>query len=380
MIKAFPFYLKLTILLLLAGLLCVLVIFAGDILIPLCYALLLAILLLPIVRFLEKRRFGRVPSIAVALIISMLILGAVCYFIASQVLGFTEDLPRIKQQLNEHYQTMQVWVKNHFNMTIREQHKLVDQATDNINEKGTGYIGATFFSITKFLMVMLLLPVYAFLFLYYRDMLKKFILDILPDKDEYKILDVMQESKLILQRYLSGLMIEMAIVASINIAGFLIIGLKYAVFLGILAAILNLIPYIGMLIAAIVCMMITLTSSNELSDVIWTAVVLIVVQFIDNNIIMPKIVSSRVKVNALVSIVGVLVGGALAGISGMFLSIPLIAIAKSIFERIEPLKPWGMLLSDEDNYDSKNISLSSSSQLANDKNNKNKYKTNQNKG
>jgi predicted PurR-regulated permease PerM len=146
---------------------------------------------------------------------------------------------------------------------------------------------------------------------------------------------------------MTGLMVEMGIVALINIAGFLILGIDYAVLLGILAAILNMIPYIGMLIAGILCMLITLSTSQDMSDVIWVAVILTVVQFIDNNLIMPKVVSSKVKINALITILGVLVGGALGGISGMFLSIPAIAILKVIFDRIDELKPWGMLLGDD---------------------------------
>jgi predicted PurR-regulated permease PerM len=89
------------------------------------------------------------------------------------------------------------------------------------------------------------------------------------------------------------------------------------------------IPYVGMLIAGIVCMLITLANSNNIADILWVAVVLTIVQFIDNNILMPYVVSSKVKINALVSIVGVLIGGALAGVSGMFLSIPGIAIMKA---------------------------------------------------
>jgi len=144
-----------------------------------------------------------------------------------------------------------------------------------------------------------------------------------------------------------GLIIEMGIVAAINSAGFFILGIRYAIFLGVLAAILNMIPYIGMLIASIICMLITLTSSTELTDIFGVLGILTVVQFIDNNIIMPRVVSSKVKINALITILGVLVGGALAGISGMFLSIPAIAILKVIFDRIDNMKPWGMLLGDE---------------------------------
>ena len=70
-------------------------------------------------------------------------------------------------------------------------------------------------------------------------------------------------------------------------------------------------------------------------------------QFFDNNLIMPKVVSSKVKINALITILGVLAGGLMAGVSGMFLSIPTIAILKIIFDRVEDLKPWGLLLGDE---------------------------------
>ena len=147
-----------------------------------------------------------------------------------------------------------------------------------------------------------------------------------------------------------GLTIEMAIITAINTIGFLIVGIKYALFLGLLAAILNLIPYVGMLIASIFCMLVTLTSSSNLTDVIWVLVVLSVVQFFDNNIIMPKVVGSKVKINALITIIGVVVGGALCGLSGMFLSIPIIAILKVIFDRVEGLEPWGRILGDEVSY------------------------------
>ena len=102
-----------------------------------------------------------------------------------------------------------------------------------------------------------------------------------------------------------------------------------------------------MLIASIFCMLVTLTTSPHISDILWVGVVLTVVQFIDNNIIMPKVVSSKVKINALISIIGVLIGGALAGVAGMFLSIPVIAIIKVIFDRVDGLKPWGMILGDD---------------------------------
>jgi len=70
----------------------------------------------------------------------------------------------------------------------------------------------------------------------------------------------------------------------------------------------------------------------------------IFVQFIDNHYITPNVVASKVKINALVSVIVVLIGGALWGVPGMFLSIPLTAIMKVVFDHIDGLKPWGFLL------------------------------------
>jgi predicted PurR-regulated permease PerM len=139
----------------------------------------------------------------------------------------------------------------------------------------------------------------------------------------------------------------MGIVTVLNAIGFFIIGIQYAIFLAVLAAVLNLIPYIGMLIASVICIAVTLTTSDSASAIIWTGAILVIVQFIDNNFIMPYVVGSKVRINALVSIVGVLIGGLLAGISGMFLSIPVMAIMKAVFDRVDNLKPWGLLLGDE---------------------------------
>jgi predicted PurR-regulated permease PerM len=143
-----------------------------------------------------------------------------------------------------------------------------------------------------------------------------------------------------------GLLVEMAIVTVLNAIGFFLIGIQYAIFLAVLAAVLNLIPYIGMLIASVICVAVTLTTSDSTSAIVWTGVILIIVQFIDNNFIMPYIVGSKVRINALFSIVGVLIGGLIAGISGMFLSIPVMAIMKAIFDRVDNLQPWGLLLGD----------------------------------
>jgi predicted PurR-regulated permease PerM len=131
---------------------------------------------------------------------------------------------------------------------------------------------------------------------------------VFADHHRSRVEEVLTESKTIVQGYMLGLILEMAIVTILNTTGFLVIGIQYGIFLGLLAAVLNLIPYIGMLIASVICMMVTLTTSDNIADIVWVGVILIVVQFIDNNFIMPYVVSSKVRINALVTIIGVLIG------------------------------------------------------------------------
>jgi predicted PurR-regulated permease PerM len=343
--SSIPFYLKLCLILLMLSLIGFIIFIGQDIIVPLAFAILLAVLLLPFNNFLERMGMPRVLAIMLSLTLSVVFIGAVVYFLSSQIARFVDDIPAVKQHLSDHLRTVQKWITHQFNITKTEQTSLIDDAAEKIS--GSGFLGNTFLTLTQTLLVLILLPVYSFLILYYRGMIKRFLIAVFKDEHEARVREVINESRFIVQGYMTGLMIEMGIVAAINSLGFGLFGIKYAIFLGVFAAILNMIPYIGMLIASVFCMLITLTTSTHIGDIIWVAVILTIVQFIDNNIIMPRVVSSKVKINALISILGVLIGGALAGVSGMFLSIPAIAILKVIFDRVEGLRPWGNLLGDD---------------------------------
>ncbi len=342
-----PFYLKFSLNLITIVLLAGIIYIGQDILMPLFFAIVLAILLLPVNNRLVRWGLPEVPSMILSILLALIFLVGIIYFLYYQVAGFVNDMPVIRQHLNEHIHTVQEWISQQFNISYKQQEQAVKEATDGMKGSGTGMVGSTLFSAVQMLLMVILLPLYTFLIMYYRGLIRKFFTDIFVERHRGSVNEVMEESKSIVQSYMVGLLIEMGIVALLNAIGFFIIGIQYAIFLAVLAAILNMIPYIGMLVATILCMLITLATSTQISDLIWVAVALTVVQFIDNNFLMPYVVSSKVRINALVSIIGVLIGGALAGVSGMFLSIPGIAIMKSVFDRVEGLQPWGMLMGDD---------------------------------
>jgi predicted PurR-regulated permease PerM len=197
--------------------------------------------------------------------------------------------------------------------------------------------------VWRIMMMGVLLPVYLFMILYYKPLLLEFIRRLFSKEHHIAVAEILSNTKKIIQTYLVGLFFEMLIIAILNSTGLLLLGIDYAIILGITGAILNIIPYIGGIMAIALPMIIAFVTKDSSTSAILVFVVYIIIQFVDNHYIIPKIVAARVQLNALVSVIVILIGGALWGIPGMFLSIPLTAIIKVIFDNIESLKPFGFL-------------------------------------
>ncbi len=316
-----------------------------DILIPLALGTLLAVLLRPIEAFLIRRGFPKVLAISLAVTTSVLILAGVIFLLSIQFSDFADQLPKLKKNINDSYRQARRWIRREYSLSYWQQDQYLKKAqTQTIeNLQNSEAIG----SITGTLGTLVLIPIYAFLLLYYRTMFLHFCIVLFTEKHKPKVLEVLGEIKTIIQSYMVGLLVETTVVASLNSIGLLVLNVQYAILLGVMAAILNLVPYIGGLIATVLAILVTFINHPDGFTLFGVIIVFVVVQFIDNNFLVPYIIGTKVKINALVSILGVLIGGALAGFSGMFLSIPAIAILKAVFDRVDHLKAWGILLGDE---------------------------------
>lgn len=342
-----PFYLRFGITVLSLGVLAVGLHFGRGIVLPFFFGILLAILLLPVTKALQRWHFGKIPSIAISILAAMFVIGIIVYFLSAQIGTFVADFPTLEKRFNELLWTAQKWVQENLNIGMREQREYIDETAEKMKTDSPKIVSRTVLTLTGAVSYLVFLPIYGFLILYHKDMIKKFLIEICKNGNEDKVREVLQESQLISQQYITGLLIELCIVFTLNTIGFLILGIKYPVFLALLSAFLNIVPYIGMLIANIISILVTLMSSQEPVDAVWVFVVLTAVQLVDNNVLMPWIVGNKVKLNAISIILGVLISGALAGVAGMFLAIPALAVLKLIFERVDHLKPWAILLGDE---------------------------------
>lgn len=327
-------------------LMAVMLIFGKTFFVSLAFAILLSILLLPVTNFFEKK--CRLPlgiSNLVSVLLALAFIGCIIWFLSHEIARFLDDIPSIKRHLSDHYETVKGWVQQRFNISKQEQSAMIEDAT--ASAKGSSIIGKSFVTITQILFYVIMVAIYSFLILHYRHMIKKFLFAVFNEELKPDVTHVLEQSKGIVQNYMTGLVLEMAIVATANTLALLLLGVKYAIFLGIFTALLNIIPYVGILTGIIFTCLVTLTTSTHLSDIVWIVVIFEIIHFIDANFLMPSIVGSKVRINALVTIMGVVIGGTLIGLPGIFLALPTIAILKVIFDRIEELRPWGMLMGDE---------------------------------
>ena len=317
-----------------------------SIILPLLFATIIAILLQPVVAFMVRFRINRLLAIIITLLLTVVIILSFGSLLISQAVRLSDSWPFMVDKFNGAIDQSIAWASEYFNVKAETIHAWIAKAKAEAINAVSQSIGRTLVIIGSGVVIIFLLPVYIFLILFYEPLLLDFIRRLTNKGNKSQVLEVVTKTKTLIQRYLLGLLIEALIVAILEIIVLLIFGIEYAILLGIIGALLNVIPYIGGLMAVALPMLVALATKDSSWYAVYILIFYYIIQLIDNNYIVPKIVASKVKINALFSIIVVLAGNALWGVPGMFLSIPLLAIVKLIFDNVESLKPWGFLLGD----------------------------------
>ena len=344
----FPFYIKLTAILLCLISLFVILYYGQDIIFPILLSCLFAIILRPIVSFLIKKlRFPHFIAVVFAIVLFVLIFLGIFYFISLQVSDMASDWGKIKNNFLYHIEHFQQLIRDNFHLSKREQNEIITSAAKDSIDSGKQIVSSTLNSFTDIALNLTLIPIYTFLFLLYQNLFITFLCKLYKPEHHKKLREILFQIKVAVQSYVVGLVFEMVAVSVLTTIGLYLIGVEYFILLGIITGILNLVPYIGILFAGALSIVVSLSGSTDLSIVLGVIIVNVLVQLIDNNILVPMFVNSKVQINAFVSIVGIIIGNVLGGVTGMFLAIPIIAIIKVIFDRIESLEPWGYLFGDD---------------------------------
>ncbi|MES2411868.1 MAG: AI-2E family transporter [Bacteroidota bacterium] len=347
-IMKFPFYFKLSAVLIALAIIFIALYFGQEIISPVLLSLLFAIMLRPVVGFLINRlRFPHFIAVVFAIVLFVMLFLSVFYFLSIQISDMANDWGKIKSNFFYHLEHLQQMIRDNFNLSKREQNEIITNATNDTITSSKKIVGSTLNSFADILLNIILIPIYTFLFLLYQNHFVTFLTKLIKPESHKRLREVLYQIKIAVQSYITGLLFEMIAVSVLTTIGLYFIGCEYFILLGIITGILNLIPYIGILFAGALTIVISLSGSTDLTIAFGVIAVNLIVQFIDNNILVPMFVNSKVQINALVSIIGIIIGNVLGGITGMFLAIPIIAILKVIFDRIDALEAWGYLLGDD---------------------------------
>ncbi len=345
-----PFYFRVTIQLLLVGLIVAFMILAKNILIPFTIAVVFTFLLLPVSNKLQQWRFPKVVAILINIVLALSVFFALIYFFYSQVVSFVNDWPVLKETMTAKWVSFQQFISETFHVSQLEQQVwLKAKIQENVDTGGVLVMGI--FSATgTFLASFALIPIYIFFLSFYQDKFKEFVKLIAKENNHEQALLVVKKVSVVSQKYLVGIFLDVLILSILNSTGFLILGLPHAILFGVLASMLNIIPYIGVMIGSILPITMAFLTKDAMSYPLAVAGICFFVQFLDNNFITPFVVGSSVSINPLTATLVLISSAIIWGIPGMILCMPLTGMAKVVCDNIDSLKPYGFLLGEEVNY------------------------------
>ena len=347
-IQKWPFYLKLTCSLLSIICLTFIAIIGKQIIVPLILGFLISILLVPICNFFE--RYLKLPraiaSIITTLLFASFILG-IFYLIAIQMSEIANEWPTFQKQIMDAFSEIQKWIHHTFGVNSHAQIEYLSKNVKTTIETSTIVIEKVISILSAVSVLTLFTFLYVIFLLIYRGQLVKFLYYVFNSNTHNQVYNVISSIQKMVKQYLIGLFLQMLVVSTLAFIAFSILDLKYKFVLAILTGVLNVVPYVGIIISLIVTSIITFATMSA-SKLVFVLVAFVAIHAIDGNIVMPKIVGSKVKINSLIVVIGLVIGEMTWGVIGMFLSIPILALMKIIFDNVTELKPWGYLLGDDD--------------------------------
>ncbi|PQA58159.1 AI-2E family transporter [Siphonobacter curvatus] len=334
-----------------AILICVLLIIYGlyalqGVVTLLLFSLLLAMLLFPLCRKLERWKFPRVAAIFVCLVILIGVLVGIGWVVSMQMANFSDDFPKFQNKMNAVLDRAQEMANDQLGLDKTRQNTEIRRITNDVLHNSGSYITTFLSSTTSTLADLSLIPLFVFFILLYRDFFRSFVYKLFSKTKRSRLDDVLSKIYVVVQGYLAGLVLVIGIVACLNTTGLLILGIDYAWFFGTLAAVLLLVPYIGILIGSLLPTIYALVTKDSPMYAVGVIGVFSFVQILEGNFITPYVVGSKVSVNPLAAMVVLILGGQLWGISGLVLALPVTAIVKVICDNVDGLKPYGFLLGD----------------------------------
>jgi predicted PurR-regulated permease PerM len=328
-------------------------IMAKSILLPILFALFLSILLAPISGTLEKKGVPRFLAAFIAILTGVLFLALIGFFFYKQMTSFAADAEMFTERLEELLGSVEAYVASTFSIDAELNLDMLVSTTVQYVQENASSLTRGISEAASLLTAVFLVPVYMFLILILRDLLKNFLEQAFAAGDperKRKVHRIIQKVKTLVQKYITGVISVIMILAVLYSTMLTVIGLEHGIFFGVFAATLNIIPFIGPLMGSVLPILYSLITMDSLIFPLIILAGFYVVQLLEGNLFTPLIVGSQVSMNAMATLVLLFVGGQIWGLAGMILFIPLGAIFKIVCDEVESLKPYGYLLGSDNTH------------------------------
>lgn len=317
-----------------------------SVLVPLTFGALFAFMVKPLCTRYERRIKWRSLAILLAMFTALVPLTGIVYFFSKQCMNVVTDMPSIKEKLNTGISKVYLFAKNTMGFSRAETDQFFSEKVPSM-VSSSSFFGDGVSTSTSFITGLLLTFIYVFLFLLYRSAFKNFMIMQTHQNKREDTQDLLDKIQKVIQGYLQGLVMVIAIMGILNSVGLLVIGIEHPFFWGFLAAMLAIIPYIGTFIGGLLPFLYAVATANESWQPMAVVILFVVVQVLEGNLITPKVVGSSVSINPLAAIIALLIGAQIWGIAGMILSLPGIAIFNEFLKQSDAWRPVSLLISDE---------------------------------
>lgn len=323
--------------------------FGRDVLIPLSFAVLISFVLYPSCAWMERKGIGRMSAIIVNVSILTILVAGLAVLLVQQFMGFLHEWPGLQGKLLTAATDMSRALTDFFGVSAVQQDKLLTKLSDQLAGGTLTLVGDAISFSAISAVVLILVPVYTVLILYYRHHWVKVLYRIFPAERNENTKQILILTIQAYFNFIKGMGIVYLVVGILNSVGLMVLGVPHPILFGFIASILTFIPYVGILIGSLLPIAMAWTTYDNIWYPIGVVGVFTVVQYLEANIIFPIAVSNRLKVNTLVVLVAIFAGGILWGVSGMILFVPFVGIAKLIADHNYRLKTLSMLLSVQEN-------------------------------
>ncbi|KGE13023.1 AI-2E family transporter [Sphingobacterium deserti] len=324
--------------------------FAKSFLVPIVTSGLFAMLLVPVCHRLEHWGMKRGWAAVLVVLVTMLLIVGVLYVLVKELVGLGGDLVIIGDRVGEMLDQGYNFVSDRFNVSKLKQKEYLNKHIAQWSSSAGKMVGGAIFSTVSVLGNMLIITIYTILMLIYRIRIKRFVFQLVSRHAGFNEVgharSIVEKITKVSSLYVGGIFLVVFILSIIYFLGLTIIGVNNALFFAILAALINVIPYIGSVAGGAIVVLYTLVTGDTMTLPIVVAVFFTAVQQLDSYVLTPKITGGQVKLGPLFTIMVLLLGGMVWGAAGMILFIPLLGIFKVIFDNVDPLKPYGHLIGD----------------------------------